>query len=591
MNISRTRRGRWGSTDGRNAIAVVGMACRFPGAAGVAELWELLRAGADATGNTPIERYDIEAMYSPDRAPGKVVSRRSGYLDGIDQFDAEFFGMSTNEAKNLDPQQRLLLMTAWEALEDAGQAPSAIAGSRTGVYVGNMHLDYWDLVAKRGAEAITPGAIYNYRSVLSGRLSYTFDLRGPSIPLDTACSSSLVAVHLACQSLRAGETGLALAAGVNLKLTADEDVLLSQVGMLAPDGRCKFGDASANGFAPSEGVGVVVLKRLDQALADGDRVRGVILGSAVTNDGASSGSLLAPSIEGHVQMLRWAYEDAGVTPSDVDFVEAHGTGTPMIDPIEFAGLGEVLGAGRAEDHPLYVGSVKSNLGHTEGAAGVAALIKTILCLEHREVVPSLHYNVPNPKVAWDELPVEVPTGVHQLHDRGSLAVAGISGQGISSVNTHLVVGESDPAWRTTERPPAARAASVFAVSARTPAALDDLVRRYVQHLQPGGAGEGLELRDICFTAATRRDHHTCRLACTASSVSELVTKLRWHLDGAGAGRTADPAFAAVVDHYLAGGMPDWSDALDPAAHYVELPTYPWQTRGYWLDSVNLAVTP
>lgn len=584
-STARTGTGRWGKTDGAGAIAVIGMACRFPGADGVEQLWNLLREGVDATGDTPIQRYDAKAMYSPDPAPGKVISLRSGYLDGIDQFDAEFFGMSDNEARNLDPQQRLLLMTAWEALEDAGQPPSAVAGSRTGVYVGAMHLDYWDLVAKRGEAAITPGSIYNHRSILSGRLSYTFDLRGPSISLDTACSSSLVAVHLACQSLRAGETGLALAAGVNLKLTADEDVLLSQVRMLAPDGRCKFGDASANGFAPSDGVGVVVLKRLADALADGDRVRGVILGSAVSNDGASSGSLLAPSVEGHVQMLRWAYDNAGVAPCDVDFVEAHGTGTPMIDPIEFAGLGDVLGEDRSEDHPLYVGSVKSNLGHTEGAAGVAALIKTLLCLQHREVVPSLHFHSPNPKVAWDRLPVRVPTEVHPIADRGRLAVAGVSGQGISSVNTHLVVGEADPAWRTPQETDDVTT-YLFVVSARNSTALDALVRRYLDHLSPGGTGYGVPLRDLCFSAAARREHHQCRLAVTAFSVEDLVGVLRRHLNGETT--EVDPRFAAIAAKYLGGVTPDWLTVFPGTGRSVPLPRYPWQTRAYWLNDVAVA---
>ncbi|TWP54016.1 polyketide synthase [Lentzea tibetensis] len=584
MNTAGAGVRRWGRSDGRDAIAVVGMACRLPGADSAEQLWSLLREGVDATGDTPVERYDAKAMHTPLPRRGKVTSLRSGYLTLIDHFDAEFFGMSENEARDLDPQQRLLLMSAWEALEDAGLPPSAVAGSRAGVYVGALHVDYWTLVARRGLEAITPAAIYNHLSILSGRLSYAFDLRGPSITLDTACSSSLVAVHLACQSLRAGETGLALAAGVNLKLVPDIDVMISQLRMFAPDGRCKFGDASADGFAPSDGVGVVVLKRLDDALAAGDRVRGVILGSAVSNDGASSGSLLTPSVEGHVQMLRWAYENAGVAPGDVDFVEAHGTGTPMIDPIEFAGLGEVLGEHRPTDRPLYVGSVKSNVGHTQGAAGIAALIKTLLCLEHREVVPSLHFDNPNPKVAWDQLPVRVPTEVHPIADRGRLALAGISGQGISSVNAHLVVGEADPAWRAPERTAAEADAYPFVVSARDPNALDDLVRRYLDHLAPEGIGHGTPLRDLCFSAAVRREHHPCRLAVTASSVDDLGDALRRYLNGEVT--PARPRFAAIVEEYLGGGAPDWGSLFPASARWVPLPRYPWQTRAYWLDDAG-----
>lgn len=570
----------WGGSSGDQAIAVVGMACRFPGANNVDELWQLLREGGDATSDTPLQRYDAKSMYSPNPAPGKVVSLRSGYVDCIAEFDAEFFGMSENEARNLDPQQRLLMMSAWEAFEDAGQAPSALAGSRTGVYVGSMHLDYWDLVAKRGVDAISPSSVYNQRSVLSGRLSYTFDLRGPSITLDTACSSSLVAVHLASQSLRLGETSMALVAGVNLKLTADEDVLLSQVHMLAPDGRCKFGDATANGFAPSDGVGVVVLKRLADALADGDRVHAVVLGSAVTNDGASSGSLLAPSVEGHVQMLRWAYENAGVTPGEVDFVEAHGTGTPMIDPIEFAGLGDVLGEGRDQDRPLLVGSVKSNLGHTEGAAGIAALIKTALCLRHRQIVPSLHHHTPNPKVPWSKLPVRVPTETHVIEPDGRLAVAGISGQGISSVNCHLVVGEADPTWRSASEAHVTRPLP-FTVSARTPKALDDAVRRYIAFLSPCGQGHQESLVDVCFSAATSREHHAHRLVFNASTTAELVDTMRRYLAGA----TDAEAVSVIAAVYRAGGSPNWVDEFEGEGRFVPLPHYPWQAVNYWLDDV------
>ncbi|GLW06925.1 hypothetical protein Misp01_20550 [Microtetraspora sp. NBRC 13810] len=557
-------------------IAVVGMACRFPGANGVDALWEVLRDGIDATGDTPPLRYSTDALYSAVPAPGKVISRRSGYLDGADRFDAGFFGMAAEEAAALDPQQRLLMTTAWEALEDAGIPADRLGGSRTGVYVGAVHLDYWDLLARRGLESITGSAVYNNRSVLSGRLSYLFDLRGPSISLDTACSSSLVAVHLACQSLRTGETTLALAAGVNLKLIPDQDVMLSQIPILAPDGRCKFGDAFADGFAPSDGVGVVVLKPLARAAADGDRIRAVVLGGAVTNDGASSGSLLAPSVEGHAQMLRWAYENAGVPPADVDFVEAHGTGTPMIDPVEFAALGDVLGAGRPAGRPCFVGSIKTNIGHTEGAAGVAALIKTVLCLEHRQVVPSLHFRTPNPAIAWDRLPLVVPTRAEPLPDTGRPAVAGVSGQGISAVNTHLVIGE---ARRPPPPPPSEARARLLVLSARSPQALDDLARAYLRHLRPGGAGHGHDLRDVCHSAATRRQHHPHRLAVPADSRDTALRALAGHLDGV---PRAEPT--GLARRYLAGEPVPWHSLTEPDARYVPLPTYPWQTQSYWLET-------
>jgi acyl transferase domain-containing protein len=332
--------------DGVEPIAIVGLGCRFAGAGGPDALWDLLVSGLDATSDTPKDRFDADALYSPNPSPGRLRGRRAGFIDGIHQFDPEFFGISGDEAAELDPQQRLLLMTAWEALEDAGFPPAAVRGAPAGVYVGAMHTHYQDLQFDAGLSQLSPHAVANYASLLSGRLSFELDLRGPSISLDTACSSSLVAVHLACQGLRAGETPWALAAGVNLKLRPHDDVLFSQVGVLAPDGRCKFGDAGANGFAPSDGAGVVVLKALERARQDGDHVRAVILGSAVTNDRRSSGALLRPSSDGFTSMLGLAYERAGVSPDEVDFIEAHGTGTPAIDPVELNTLGAFLAARR-----------------------------------------------------------------------------------------------------------------------------------------------------------------------------------------------------------------------------------------------------
>ena len=559
---------------------MIGIAARFAGARSVTELWDVLVNGRDTTTETPADRYDLDALYSSVSKPGKVLSRRAGYLSDIDQFDADFFGMATEDADHLDPQQRLLMMTAWEAFEDAGLPPERIAGSRAGVYVGAGYCDYWDLVARRGLAALDLPAVGNFRSLLAGRLSYLFDLRGPSVCLDTACSSSLVAVHLAVQSLRAGETTLALAAGVSLKLVPDRDVLLSRARVVARDGRCKFADADADGAAFSDGVGVVVLKPLENALADGDRVRAVILGSAVSNDGASSGSLLTPSVEGHVEMLRWAYSDAGVDPASVDFVEAHGNGTPTMDPVEFAGLGEVLGPNRPSDHPCFVGSVKTNIGHAESAAGIAALAKTLLCLENGLVVPSLHLARPNPAVDWRTLPFVVPTSVQPLPDVDRPWIAGISGQGISSVNAHLVVAQAD-ARLVAERPPATPGRPhLLVLSAKTPAALRDLARDYVCHLSPGGAGRNSELRDIAYSAAVRRTHHEHRLAVTGGTHDELSEALDRHLVGA----PYEPPRVAL--EYLHGGPANWAELMEPNARFVPLPTYPWQTRRHWLDSAG-----
>ena len=544
-------------------IAIVGLGVRFPGAESVEALWTLLRDGVDATSETPPSRYDAAALYAPEPARGRVTSRRAGYLAHPDVFDAGFFNLSSAEAQALDPQQRLLMMCAVEALEDAGLPLERVAGTRAGVYVGAMRLDYAELLARRGLSALTPSAIYNYRSLLSGRLSYIFDLRGPSLVLDTACSSSLVAVHLACQGLRTGETELALAAGVNLKLMADEDVLLSQLRMLAPDGRCKFGDARADGFAPSEGVGVVVLKRLSDALRQGDRVRAVVLGSATSNDGATSGSLLAPSVEAHAQMLRWAYADAGVDPAQIDIIEAHGTGTPMIDPVEFRALAQVLGPGRDAERPCFVGSVKTNLGHAEGAAGIAALVKTVLCLEHRQVVPSLHHQTPNPHIPWSDLPLVVPTALRDLPDSGRPLLAGISGQGVSSANTHLVIGEA-PAVSTALEADCKE--HVFMASARSREALMELAQSYLAYLAPAGPGRRYTLRDICFSAATRRTRHPYAISLRADTHDALEAGLRAFVEGGPATQVELPS------------------ASDASAHYVPLPGHPWQLERYWISS-------
>ncbi|NGN62859.1 polyketide synthase [Streptomyces sp. A7024] len=559
------------------AVAVIGMSCRLPGAVGADQLWELLRDGVDATGETPAERYDVDALYAPSPRSGAIGSRRAGYVADIAGFDAAFFGMSDGEAAALDPQQRLLLMTAWEALEDAGLPARRLAGSRTGVFVGNTRGDHLEGQFRQGLRSVTPSLFDNFRALLPARLSYAFDFRGPSLLVDTACSSSLVAVHTAVQSLRAGEIPLALAAGVNLALRPDEGVMMTQAGTLAPDGRSKFGDADADGFAPSDGVGVVVLKPLAAALADGDRIRAVIQGSAVGNDGRTSGSPLIPSPEGQTDVLRWAYADAGVAPADVDFVEAHGAGSPTFDPIELNAIGEVLGEGRPADRPCLVGSVKTNIGHAEAAGGIAGLIKTVLSLEHGQVPPSLHLNTPHPQVAWDTLPLSVPAGLVELPDRGRPAVAGVSGQGASCLNAHLVVRQADAEVAAAVATPQEDTAYVLALSARSPAALEELARAYVEYLGPGGPGAGHALRDICFTAAVRREHHRFRAAVVGASHEELIAALS---ESGSDGGDGSGSAAKAARRYRAGEVVDWEGLFEPPGRFVPVPGHPWRIRHY-----------
>ncbi|WP_431948507.1 type I polyketide synthase [Actinacidiphila sp. bgisy167] len=511
-------------------IAIVGMAGRFADATSPQELWDMLLQGRDAITEIPPDRYDIDAVYDPaPRTPGRTVSRWGGLLRDIDAFDAEFFGISPREADRMDPQQRLLLETAYEALEDAGQPLGRIAGTDTGVFIGQLGGDYWhlqyadrdklDLYAMTGAAS---------RAITSGRLSYAFDLRGPSFTVDTACSSALVAVHNAVQALRLGECPLAIAGGVNIVLLPEEGVVYSGAGMLASDGRCKFADASGDGFVRSDGIGVVVLKPLSAALADGDRIRAVIRGSAVGNDGQSSGYLVTPAVEGQRDVLRRAYTNAGVDPADVDYVEAHGTGTSVGDPVELQALADVLGP-REDGRHCLVGSVKTNIGHAEAAAGIAGLIKAVLCLEHRTVPPNLHLNNPNPAVAWDTLPLAVPTQATALPDRGRPAIAGVSSFGFSGTNAHLVI-EAAP-----QPAPAATAAAaperteLLALSAYSPEALADLARRTADHLDGDGAGHSL--RDICHSAALRRTTHDARLALPVDNHTDAAAALRAFADG------------------------------------------------------------
>ncbi|RLV09857.1 polyketide synthase [Streptomyces griseocarneus] len=437
--------------DARTPVAVIGMGCAYPGAWGTDELWELLVDGVDAVGDIPGSRYDTEEFHAPRPGmPGRTTSRRGGFLDGLaeavgpDAFPAEEFGVEPHEIADMDPQQRLLLLTARAALRDAGLPAERHAGSRTAVFVGQSHSDHWDALRDRGLDTLDLGSFSgsHQRGLLAGRLSYAFDLRGPSVTVDTAQASSLVALHLAVRSLRSGEADMALAGGVSLVLGPAANVMLSQAGALSPDGRCKFGDATADGFVRSEGAGVVVLKPLDRALADGDRVRAVILGSAVSNDGRAKDRLTDPSREGQATAMRWAYEDAGITPGEVAYVEAHGTGT-RIDPVELGALTDVLGEGRPADRPCLVGSLKSNIGHTEAAAGVGGVIKTVLALEHGTVPPSLHFTTPHPAVDWDALPLVVPTRPRHLSRRdGRPVIAAVNGQSISSTNVHLVLAQA-----------------------------------------------------------------------------------------------------------------------------------------------------
>ncbi|MBO4272255.1 hypothetical protein GSF24_16735, partial [Microbispora triticiradicis] len=422
-------------TYGAGAVAVVGLACRLPGAAHPHALWELLRTGRDAVGAPPRSRLTSEP---------RLAGLRGGFLDQVDGFDAGFFGVSPKEATAMDPQQRLVLELAWEALEDAGIPPAGLAGTPAGVVIGAMAADYAALVYGRGDAAITRHTLAGLtRGILANRISYALDLRGPSLTVDTAQSSALVAVHLACESLRSGESEVALAGGVNLNLVPESTATAERFGGLSPDGRCFTFDARANGYARGEGGGIVVLKPLRRALADRDHVYAVILGSAVNNDGATPG-LTVPDAAAQQRVVRLAVERAGVDPGAVQVVELHGTGTRVGDPIEAAALGAALGAARPATQPLLVGSVKTNIGHLEGAAGIAGLLKAVLGIHHREVPPSLNYETPNPAIDLDALNLRVVTEPSPWPRPDLPLVAGVSSFGVGGVNCHVVLAEPPP---------------------------------------------------------------------------------------------------------------------------------------------------
>ncbi|HZN94391.1 MAG TPA: type I polyketide synthase, partial [Myxococcales bacterium] len=517
--------------DPHEPIAVIGMGCRFPGGAnGPEAFWRLLRDGRDIITEVPRDRWDLDQVYDPDPdAPGKIYTRWGGFLEDIDRFDAGLFGISEAEAHGLDPQHRLLLETAWEALESSGYPPLGMAGSRTGVFMGLFQSAYADLRARRRNLQACDQATINgvQRCMAVGRLSFLFGLQGPCFPVDTSCSSALVASHLACQSLREGESDLALVGGVSAMISLDALVGMCRVGAMSPDGRCKAFDAAANGMVAGEGCGVLVLKRLADAQAAGDRVLALIRGSALNHDGKSA-SLTAPNGKAQQAVIRQALAAAGVSPGEVGHLEAHGTGTALGDPIEVEAASAVFSEGRRPGDRAWLTSVKTNIGHTEAAAGVASMIKVILSLQHQAIPPHLHFKSPNPHISFGRTPFVIPTQLQPWPRSDRPRLAGVSSFGASGTNAHIVLEEAPE--RPAREARTVRPRSLFCLSAQTEQGLRHLAERYRAHLgQPAAPGEADELGDLAFTANAGRSHLRERLSITAGSPAELDERLRGYL--------------------------------------------------------------
>ena len=505
----------------REPIAIVGMGCRFPGNADSPEaFWQLLRDGVDTISEVPQERWDKDKYYSSEpNIPGTIATREGGFLEDVDGFDAEFFNISAREAASMDPQQRLLLEVSWSALENAALVPQ-VSDRSTGVFMGIYMRDYSKVMSEAGDATNIDAfcAMGNSLSVAAGRLSYILGLNGPSMAIDTSCSSSLVSIHLACQSLRLGECDAALAGGVCLNLAPDTSIALSRTQMLNPEGRCKTFDASANGFAKGEGCGVIVLKRLSDAIADGDNILAQIRGSAVNHNGRSS-SLIAPNGLSQQAVIRQALASGGVKPESVDYVEVQGTGTSVGESIEVGALSAVYGQNRPAARPLAIASVKTNIGHTEAASGVASLLKVVLALQNKQIPPHLHLKQPNPYIEWNEIPFEVPTELKEWQKEGT-RFAGISAFGFSGTNAHIVLEEAptpEPVETSLERP-----LHLLALSAKTETALVQLAQKYQKYI---AANPNLDIANICFSANSGRSHFEHRLSILASTTAELSDKL------------------------------------------------------------------
>ena len=548
-------------------IAIIGVGCRFPGGVSSADsLWKLLVEGREGIVEVPADRWNVERYYdSQPGVAGKSIAKRGGFIDGIDQFDPQFFGISPREAPYVDPQHRLLLETAWEAIEDAGLVLDFDHGTDLGVFVGVSHNDYQGIQSTPfdhfGISPHTPTG--SAHSIAANRISYCLNLRGPSVAMDTACSSALTAVHAACEHIRAGRGDVALAGGVTVMITPGGFIGFSQAAMLSPEGRCAAFDASASGFVRGEGAGMVLLKRLSKAIADGDPIQGVILGTSINQDGHTNGISL-PSPEAQTRLVQDACKDAGIAPEQIGFVEAHGTGTAVGDPIEAHALAEALCRNRSAASPLPIGSIKTNLGHLETAAGLAGLLKAMLVVKQGQIPPSLHFRNPNPHIDFEKLKLRVPTTLEPFPNATGERIAGVNSFGFGGANAHVIVAAPPPRRpKKASTIPASRPWPVT-LSARSEKSLRasaaNLSSWVKEHAETNGSSPILP--DLTYTLGARRNHHPHRLTLVISNWAELAEELdafAKNEDGpkTRAAFTARPERAPRIGFIMSGQGPQW----------------------------------
>lgn len=567
----------------KDSVAIIGMACRFPGADNIDQFWELLENEKSTICDLPANRDELQSYF---HTTGTKI--RGGFLNAIDQFDASFFNISALEADSMDPQHRLLLEVAYEAVEDAGIDVKTLNGTQTGVFVGITNGEYfYKNIRSEGEKEINSySAIGGTLSAASCRLSYCLGLEGPSMIIDTACSSSLVAIDAACKNLQDNSCTMAIAGGVNLMISPGMFVSMSRLNALSPDGMCKTFDDSANGYVRGEGCGMLILKKLSNAIADGNNIYAVIKGAAVNQDGKSNG-ITAPNEKAQQKAMQLAIQKAGIMSSDVDYVEAHGTGTKLGDPIELNAINEVYNKNRSKDSkPLLVGSVKTNIGHLESAAGVAGLIKVVLALQHKKIPASLHFNTPSKFISWNEMNVKIPQRAIEWNTIHKKRYAGLSSFGFTGTNVHMIIEEGESYSEVNKE----ANIQLLTVSAKSKEALIDLVKLYEKYLHEN---RSISLADFCYTTNVGRAHYNERFCAIVGSIEDTINKLNLFIQGSipsykSTGSEAEKLLEETCANYLNGEIVNW-EIFYASNKYkkIRIPNYPFQHQQYWFGNKGL----